>query len=226
MMPTRERSYGSGCIAAHALDIVGDRWALLVVRELMLGPRRFGAIRATLPGIATNILTARLEQLEAAGVIERLVLSAPAGAPGYGLTPSGEALWPVLAALCRWGAAMPGHDSRLPISPSSLMLSMRAQMMPAAAREGGDREAAFDLDGEGFLVTIRDGRHQVVRSERPRAEVAFGGHPNAVAVAVYGPRPVADLARAGSVTLTGDPERAQGFLDLFSLQPAPERIES
>ena len=121
-MAENRKTYGEGCIAAHALDLIGDRWALLVVRELMLGPKRFGALRAGLPGVATNILTRRLEDLERAGIVRRRSLPAPASAPAYELAASGLALAPVLRELCRWGAAMPGHDPGLPISPTALML--------------------------------------------------------------------------------------------------------
>ena len=91
-MAENRKTYGEGCIAAHALDLIGDRWALLVVRELMLGPKRFGALRAGLPGVATNILTRRLEDLERVGIVRRRSLPAPASAPAYELAASGLAL--------------------------------------------------------------------------------------------------------------------------------------
>jgi DNA-binding HxlR family transcriptional regulator len=97
------RSYGQFCGVAHALDLVGERWALLVVRELVLGPKRFTDLAAGLPGIGTNILTARLRELEQAGVVERRVLPPPAGSTVYELTPYGRELEPVLLALGRWG---------------------------------------------------------------------------------------------------------------------------
>lgn len=217
-MPVRDRSYRSGCIAAHALDLIGDRWALLIVRELMLGPQRFGGIRANLPGIATNVLTTRLEEMETAGVVHRVALT-PSDATGWGLTPAGRSLWPVLQALCQWGTAMPGHDTKLPMSPSSLMLSMKAQILPGPARSGGDREAAFILNGEGFIVSIRDGQHHVARTDNPASEIAFEGHPNSVACVVYGPRPAADAAADAGVTVSGDPARVQQFVELFTLNP-------
>ena len=213
-MPKDHRSYGEGCIAAHALDLVGDRWALLVVRELMLGPRRFGALKAGLPGVATNMLTARLEGLEAAGITRRAVLPPPASVPVWELTEAGLGLWPVLEALCRWGAAMPGHDPRLPISPAALMLSMRAQCrLPAAPVEAG-----FVLDGEGFHVTATPEGYTVIRADRPAAPLLFEGAPNPMAALIYGPTTVAQSAAAGLGRVTGDMEAAQAFVDLFSLQ--------
>ena len=112
------RTYGEGCVAAHALDLIGDRWALLIVRELMLGPKRFGAIRAGVPGIATNMLAQRLVDMEAAGLLMQEVLPPPASILAYRLTAAGEGLWPVIAALCQWGARQPGHDPRRFISPT------------------------------------------------------------------------------------------------------------
>src|SRR5919199_1777683 len=103
------RSYGQFCGIARALDLVGERWALLVVRELVLGPKRFSDLRAGLPGIGTNVLTTRLRELEAGGVIARRELPPPAGSTVYQLTEYGRELQPVLLALGRWGARSMGE---------------------------------------------------------------------------------------------------------------------
>src|SRR3546814_3546862 len=110
--------YDEGCLAAHALNLIGDRWALLVVRELMFAPKRFQMIRAGMPGITASVLTARLAQLRRAAVIdhdERLGI--------YTLTDAGRGLLPVLESLCHWALTMPGHDPTRFISPSALMVS-------------------------------------------------------------------------------------------------------
>ncbi len=107
--------YDEGCLAAHALNLIGDRWALLVVRELMFAPKRFQMIRAGMPGITASVLTGRLDQLKLAGVVdhdERLGI--------YALTEAGQGLLPVLEALCRWALTVPGHDPTKFISPSAL----------------------------------------------------------------------------------------------------------
>lgn len=208
---TPQRRYDEGCIAAHALDLIGDRWALLVARELMLGPRRFGAIRAGLPGISANILTRRLNDLQAAGVVEAQDLPAPASVRVYALTEDGRRLWPVIRSLCRWGAGMPGHDPTLFISPTALMLSMRAMVRP-----GGPRlVAAFEFDGEGFEVRMGDG-YKVARAQPPLGDIAFTGTTNAVAAAIYGPQPLAETAQ--SVGFQGDVALGQAFVDCFSLR--------
>ncbi|MBV0891877.1 helix-turn-helix transcriptional regulator [Paracoccus sp. Z118] len=216
-MAKNRKSYGEGCIAAHALDLIGDRWALLVVRELMLGPRRFGAIRARLPGIASNILTTRLEQLEAAGVLSRRTHPEPA----YELTPHGLALGPVLRELCRWGAASPGHDHTLPISPTALMLSMQATVLP-----GGDFTAGFDMDGESFAQTATVQGLSTRRTDSPEGEMIFAGLPNDMASAIYGPRPLAESAASGLIRFTGDPGRGQDFVDLFHLRRPTEGADT
>lgn len=217
-MPETRKTYGEGCIGAHALDLIGDRWALLIARELMLGPKRFGAIKAGMPGIATNMLTRRLDEMEAAGILRRRIAPPPVSAAVYELTEDGLELGPVLTALCRWGVRMAGHDPTLPISPTSLMLSMRATLRPdRAAAE--DRSAAFSLNDEAFSVEIRDGQLLTRRTDPPQGEVIFTGRPNDMAAAIYGPMPLAMLVAAGRVGFDGDPARGQGFVDCFQLRP-------
>ena len=114
---TTRLRYDEGCLAAHALNLIGDRWALLVVRELMFSAKRFQMIRAGLPGITASVLTGRLAQLVEVDVIEhdeRLGV--------YSLTEAGQALLPVLESLCRWALLVPGHDPTRFISPSALMI--------------------------------------------------------------------------------------------------------
>ncbi|OJY33713.1 MAG: hypothetical protein BGP11_22890 [Rhodobacterales bacterium 65-51] len=207
------RSYEEGCIAAHALDLIGDRWALLVVREMMLGPRRFGALREGLPGISANVLTQRLEGLEAAGVVAREQMPEPAKVQLYRLTEAGLALWPVLRALCIWGARQPGHDPRLFISPTALMLSMRATCARARA---GEHRVAMRLGEESFTIRTGPGRLKVERGNGP-ATLQFSGGTNAMAAAIYGPQPLTATAQ-GMIGFEGDPEEGQAFVDLFTLR--------
>ena len=214
---TPHRRYDEGCIAAHALDLIGDRWALLVVRELMLGAKRFGALRAGLPGVSANILTKRLGDLERAGVVTRYTLPPPANVQVYALTRAGLGLRPVINALCRWGAGMPGHDPRLFISPTALMLSMRAMIDRTAARRMA-AAVGFALGDEQFAAHLEGGALVVERVEQAVGEVVLSGKANAMAAAVYGPLPLADTAASGAVTAEGDLALGQRFLDLFSLR--------
>lgn len=212
---TARRRYEEGCIAAHALDVLGDRWAILVIRELMLGPKRFAAIRTGLPGISANILTQRLEELEAQGVLARRTLPAPALVQVYELTALGQAVRPVIDALCRWGARLPGHDPRQFISPTALMLSMAA-MVDTGGGEG--LSAGFQLGGESFSAKISGGCYEVWRSAAAEGAVLFAGSANAVAAAIYAPRPLAETLALGQVEFSGDPALGQRFVDLFSLR--------
>ena len=198
--------YDEGCLAAHALNIMGDRWALLVVRELMLAPKRFQAIRHGLPGITAAVLTQRLGQLAEAGVITH-------GDGLYALTDSGRGLMPVLQAMCRWGAAHPGHDPRRFISPTALVISMTAMIRPT------DRQvtAALTMGSEAFTLCLTAGILHP-RAGADASDFTLSGTGNALARAVYGPVPLADLARDGSIGLAGDAGTAQGFVDLFRLR--------
>jgi DNA-binding HxlR family transcriptional regulator len=137
------RTYGQYCGLARALDLVGERWALLVVRDLLLGPKRHGELRHGLPKIPSNILTARLKELELAGVIRRELLPRPASGVVYGLTPYGRALEPILVALGGWGAqslAAPRPDDW--INSDSLGLALRDSFQAGAAR---DLSATFEV---------------------------------------------------------------------------------
>lgn len=216
-MTVISRSYEEGCIAAHALDLIGDRWALLVVRELMLGPRRFGALRRGMPGISANILTRRLTELETQGILTRRMLPPPADLAVYELTAAGLALWPVLRALCLWGAAQPGHDPRQFISPAALMLSMAATWVAGAP----DLSAGFDLAGDSFRVTIAAGRYHVARAAAEGADLQFGGTPNALAAVIYGPVPLAGHVAAGTLAFAGPVDLGQRFIDGFALRREP-----
>ncbi|MBM3928934.1 MAG: helix-turn-helix transcriptional regulator, partial [Sphingomonadales bacterium] len=148
-----KRRYDDACAATHGMDIIGERWALPIMRELMLGPRRFGELRKSLPAISANVLTQRLSDLEAAGIVRREKLPPPASVQVYGLTEWGQQAGPVFQALGRWAARSPLHDPTKPFSPVSLMLSLRTMVDTAAA---GDMVArlGFRYGEEAFHWTI------------------------------------------------------------------------
>lgn len=205
--------YDEGCLAAHALNLVGDRWALLVVRELMFAPKRFQMIRAGMPGVTASVLTGRLAQLEQAGVVDhddRLGI--------YALTPAGRGLLPVLEALCRWALLVPGHDPTRFISPSALMISMGVNLVPDLA-QGQTVLAGFDFGSEAFEMRLAVGRLRTVSVPEPDAPFVLSGTGNTLAMAVYGPQPLAVLTSQGSVGDQGDLGAAQEFLALFRLAP-------
>src|SRR5215203_2502461 len=150
------RRYEDACGTAHALDLVGERWALLVMRELMLGPKRFSDLRADLPGISANVLTQRLEGLEAAGVLVRRKLPPPAAAQVYELTEWGYESEPIFQALGRWAARSPQHDPTLPFSTASFLLSLRTMLDPERAK-GLEARVGFRLGEETFLAHLAEG---------------------------------------------------------------------
>lgn len=204
------RRYDDACGTAHGLELIGERWALLVVRELMVGPRRFGDLRASLPGLSANVLTQRLEQLEAAGVVVRRRLPPPASVQVYDLTDWGREAEPVISSLGRWAARSPGHDPTLPLSPVSMMLSFRTMFDAAKAGEARMR-LGFRFGADSFVVTVADGTLNVSRTETDGAEAVVAGSPEAVAAAVYGGAGTDGLAIEGRREVF---ERFAGFFEL------------
>ena len=216
-MPNR-RSYADACAAAHGLDLVGERWALLVMRELMMGPKRFSDLRAGLPGISANVLTQRLEGLEAAGVLVRRKLPPPAGAQVYELTEWGYESEPIFQALGRWAARSPFHDPTLPFSAASFLLSLRTMLDPARA-EAMDAQIGFRLGAETYLAHLAAGEITIARGPLDDADLIFTGAPPILAAAIYGGQPLQDLEAAGALQIEGDRVLAERFVTLFPLPP-------
>lgn len=155
------RTYNQYCGIAQALDLVGERWALLVIRELVLGPKRFTDLREGLPGIATNVLSQRLGQLQRDGIVVRRVLPPPAASNVYELTDYGQELVPVMLALGRWGARTMG--TRAPeqtLRPEWLAVALRAFYRPEAAK-GLSATIGLDLEGAQFMLRLHRGRLEI-----------------------------------------------------------------
>lgn len=207
--------YDEGCLGAHALNLIGDRWALLVVRELMFTPKRFQMIRTGMPGITAGVLTGRLAQLRAVGVVahdERLGT--------YSLTDAGRGLLPVLEALCRWALTVPGHDPSRFISPSALMISMGVNLMQDKAM-GRSALAGFDFGKEAFEMRLADGHLSTASVARPDTPFVLKGNGNAMAAAIYGTAPLSLLMAKSFIGAEGDLCAAQDFIDMFRLKPQP-----
>lgn len=215
--PETRRSYDDACAAAHALDLVGERWALLVMRELMYGPRRFSELRAALPGISANILDQRLEGLERSRIVQRRKLPPPASVQVYELTPWGYEAEPIFVALGRWGARSPLHDLTLPVSTISILLSFRTMFDPSRA---GNATARIGLrfGDEDFMARVSKGTIDVARSSLDDADAIIATPAaTAMAAAVYGGVPLATLEKSGALTITGDRRRAERFVTWFTL---------
>lgn len=215
-----KRRYEDACAAAHALDLLGERWALLVVRELMTGPKRFSDLRAGLPGISANVLTQRLEGLEQSGIIARRRLPPPASVQAYELTPWGHEAEPIFQALGRWAARSPFHDPSLPFSAASLLLSLRT-MLDAGRAGGLKARVGLVLGVETYVLRLRKGEIEFRAGPVDDADVVLSGGPRAVAAAIYGGVPLDALEEAGDLAIAGDRKLAERFVTLF---PLPERV--
>lgn len=213
-----QRWYDDACGAAHGLELLGERWALLIVRELMFGPRRFGELRSSLPGISANVLTQRLEGLEASGVIVRRAVHGAAKAQAYALTPWGYEAEPILRVLGRWAARSPTHDPTLPLSAVSMLLSLRTML---SGKRVKDAEATIGLrlDDDEFVAHVRDGAITIRRGDMRDAEVTFTGRAVALASVVYGGRSLADAEADGALVIEGDRALARRFVTWFVLPP-------
>ncbi|QRM29475.1 winged helix-turn-helix transcriptional regulator [Microvirga sp. VF16] len=211
-----KRHYEDACATAHALDLVGERWALLVMRELMLGPKRFSDLRESLPGISANVLTQRLEGLESAGVLIKRKLPPPAAAQVYELTEWGYESEPIFQALGRWAARSPSHDPTLPFSTASLILSMRT-MFNAERAKDMDARIGFRIGEETFLAHLTGGTIEIARNPLDEAGVILTGTPPALAGAIYGGQPLEAMEQAGVLQVEGDRALARHFVSLFPL---------
>lgn len=216
----RKRWYDDACGTAFALEMIGERWSILIMRELMFGPRRFSDLRAGLPGISANILTQRLERLERMRILRRYRLPPPASVQVYELTDWGYEAEPVIQMLGKWATRHPDHDPSLPLSAASIMMSFRTMIDPGRAA-GIDARIGFRLGGEGFVVRIRDGSIETERAEPEEVDLTFEGEPTALAAAVYGGVPVAALEADGALVVEGDRALLARFLTLF---PLPEKL--
>jgi DNA-binding HxlR family transcriptional regulator len=199
------RSYGDRCGIARALDLVGDRWALLVVRELILGPKRFTDLRAGLSHVGPDVLAQRLRDLEDAGVVRRRTLPPPGAARVYELTERGLELEPVVLALGRWGsrAPFPGGDAGLGVD--AFVLALKTLFDPDS-----DLEATVELRlaGQPFRARVAGGRFEVARGEAQQPDATIAGEPGPLAAALWHGRPL-------DADIEGDREVAQRFLARF-----------
>jgi len=217
----RKRSYEDGCAFAQALDLVGERWALLIVRELMFGPKRFTDLKESLPGIATNVLTQRLVGLEDAGVLRQVDLPRPARGKAYALTPWGLAFREPLRVMGAWASRSPHlrFDHRL--SAAAAMLSLGSMFDEEKA---GDLRVAVDLrlpDGD-FAVVVEDGRLSVEPGRGPDPDCVVIGDQNAILPVLYAGKPVEAAAADGSLRVEGNAAAMGRLAGAFrSPQPMP-----
>jgi DNA-binding HxlR family transcriptional regulator len=213
---TRERRYDDACGTALALEFIGERWSLLIMRELVFGPRRFGEIRANLPGISANVLTQRLESLEDSGIVRRFRLPSPANVQVYDLTEWGREAAPLMRDLGRWAARSPRRDPSLFMSAASAMMSLQALIDRKRAAEL-PVSVAFHFPGEDFIATVSGGEICVSRGVMEAPDLAFTGNTMAMRRTIYGKAPLVRDGAGGTLAFAGEADLAKSFVDLFSL---------
>jgi DNA-binding HxlR family transcriptional regulator len=216
-----KRSYGEACRFAYALDLVGERWALLVVRELLLGPKRFTDLRAGLPHASPNILSGRLRELEQAGVVHRRKLPPPAASQVYELTEWGEELEPIVTQLGAWGARSPVPPEHREIGPDSIVLALRSLFDSEAA---GGLEASYELllNEERFHVDLADGVLELGRGPAAEPSAAIETDPGTLAALLTGQLPLDEALQSEAARIEGTKKEVRRFLALFPMpEPCP-----
>lgn len=205
------RKYDDPCGTARALDVIGERWALPVVRELLLGPKRFGQLRRGLPGVSPNVLSQRLRDLENSGVLHRDILDPPASVAVYELTPRGQALEPILIELGRWGSQEP-MSSVQELTVDALLLALKTMFVPAFSARYG-----LYIDGERYALVIDGSVFSVTRGPSPDTVTAFELDVATLRTFAFGRASLTSLEAAGRLVVTGNRTLARRFPRLFRL---------
>ncbi|GAA1530548.1 helix-turn-helix domain-containing protein [Brevibacterium picturae] len=227
------RTYADACGITRALDVIGERWAIPVIRELLFGPRRYSDLAAALPGVSTNILSSRLRELTEAGVVAKRRLPRPAAATVYELTSWGVELEPTLISLGRWAAGTAVDPEEQTLSPSSFALSLKTTFDPVAAAEV-TMDVRLVMDDDVFDSRVSAGTFAIRRSLDPGSNdprtgrqpttgqsMQVSGHPQDLADAVYGNADLAAPTILGEVRLDGAPGLFETFASCFSIPPLP-----
>ena len=207
------RIYDDACGLAHALELIGERWSMLVLRELAYGPRRFSELKSDLPGISANVLTQRLTELEKRGIVRRRRLPPPASVQVYEATEWGLEAAPLIARLGKWAARSPLHDPTLPISHVAIMMSLETMIDPDRAKDLRAR-LGFRLKEASYVATLDQGRLEIERREIGKCDLVFTAAPSELAAVVYGGAPLESIRVEGDIAL------ARRFTTLF---PLPEK---
>lgn len=212
----KRRSYHQHCGLARALDVVGERWTLLIIRDLLLGPRRYTDFLRSLDGITTNLLAERLGHLVTEGLIEQAELAPPGRAQVYRLTSAGAELEPAVMELARWGwryLARPRRGDRF--DPGWALLSMKRRYFG-----GLDRQVGFEVEGRAFWVSLGE-RMDVVEGALPPTEAVAALHPEAFKMLFFGAATVQALEQEGELQIRGD---RQAILEVAHALRPPSRL--
>jgi DNA-binding HxlR family transcriptional regulator len=206
----RTRPHRDGCGIAHASELLGQRWALMVVRELLLGPKRFTDLRTGIPDISPNVLGQRLRELEESGILRKRKLAPPAAAQVYELTDWGARLEPAVLALGRWASGSPSFPRNAEMGPDSLVLALKSTFDPDASTA---LNATYELvlDDLPFRIEVSNGRFDARRGEAERPDATVRTSPDTMAALVFRGRSLSDALRTGELEIDGS-ERAVASL--------------
>lgn len=218
-MSTRgERSYGDPCGIARALDRIGERWALLLIRELIFGPKRFTDLRRGLPGASQNVLAQPLRELERDLIVERVRLGPPAGGRGYRLTELGHGLEPALLVLATWGSDLPIRTDR-ELSTDALMFALLSTYRP---RTPPPRPITYQirLDPDLFRVSLRDDRIEVTRGPVTHPDAVISTSPESLRDLIYAGHPLERALDRDEITIGGSRRMIKRLLTSFRHPPS------
>lgn len=210
-----KRTYRDSCGIARALDLAGERWALLVVRELLLGPKRFTDLRAGLPNLSPDVLAQRLRELEHAGIARRRKLPPPASARVYELTEWGAELEPVLLALGRWGSRVALPPAPAELSPDAIAIALKT-VFDASAAADLERSYQLQLGEHVFSVRIADRKIDVTRGEEKASAARIETDPGTLTDLLWQGRSISDAVDAGALRIEGPRIEVGRFLKLFA----------
>jgi DNA-binding HxlR family transcriptional regulator len=212
------RSYGDACGIARALDVVGERWALLVVRELLLGPQRFSDLRRALASASSNLVADRLRELESRGVVGRRKLAPPAGSWVYELTERGRELEPIMLALGSWGVRVPLPPAPATLSATSVLLFLRTSAHPDP--KAPSTIYRFELGDRVWTIRTASGQVYVEPGEPARADASLRADPETLNTMLDDPATLDAAVSAGSVAVAGDVPALRGLLQAVAI-PSP-----
>lgn len=216
------RDYGQFCGLARALELVGGRWALLVVRDLLAGPKRFTDLQEGLPRIPTNVLTTRLRELEETGVVERRLLARPDSGVVYELTDYGRELEEALLHLGYWGAQTMGAPKEGEyFSTDSLALALRGAFRPEKAR-GPQRVYELRVDGKSLLIAVKNKQASVPASLAKEPDAILEAAPEVFSGLFSGSLDFDAATASGRLRLEGDPSDARRLFEMFRFPAAKE----
>ena len=222
-MTAKKRTYNDLCGLSHALELVGERWAILVLRELSYGPKRFTDLRSGLPSASPNVLSQRLRELETHGIVRRRTLAPPAASKVYELTDWGRELEPTLRSLGRWAARSPHFPDSGHFSPSSLAMNLETMFLADRAA-GLDLTFELRLGDEAFAVRVSEEGLSVERGEADDADAVITTDPMTLVGILYYDEDLKAAEKAGAISIEGDREAVLRLPELFEL-PHPVELE-